>query len=240
MTTRNARVVLVHGAFSDGSYWRRVVRRLWFAGVDSSVAEVDVEGFAADVTGLRRHLDDFPDSDFILVGHSYGGGVISEVAAGDARVVGLVFVAAAVPLAGVPFSEWMTANPSAYQATPVVDSSGRLRLPLLDCINGLAHDLPEQDAYLLWALQKPVGANTFGDSVSREGWREKPCWYLVAEQDRLIPPAGQRQLAKQAEAVTRTVASGHMVALSNPDAVVDLIKEAMHALVPSPLATSGR
>lgn len=230
MPSRQTQVVLVHGAFSDGSYWDRVIRLLHATGVTATAAQVNVQGFAQDVAALRRHLNARGDVDFVLVGHSYGGAVISQVAAGDARVKALVFAAAAGLVAGEPFGAWMEQHPGSYQTNPQLDEGALLWLPVEDCVQGLAHDLPDEDGRMIWAVQKPVAAASFGDSVSAEGWRDKPCWYLVTEHDRLIPPDGQRELARQLRAVTRSVASGHMVALSQPQAVADIIVEALCAV----------
>lgn len=230
MTLRPMEVVFVHGAFSEGSYWKRVMRILIPSGLRLSAAQVNVQGFAADVAALRHHLEARPDTDVILVGHSYGGAVISEVAANNPQIKALVYVAAAAPVAGVPFDVWMAEHPNSHRTTPTLDSHGLLWLSPEDCINGLAQDLSEDDALLLWGVQKPVAAAAFGDSASVEGWRDKPCWYLVAENDRAFSVDGQYELAKQMNATTRSVSSGHMVALSRPEAVADLVREAVTSL----------
>lgn len=223
-------VVLVHGAFSEGSYWRRVLRILTANGVHGSAAQVNVLGFEADVDALRRHLDARADADVLLVGHSYGGALISEVSADNPQVKGLVYVAAAAPVAGVPFSHFMAEHPSFYRSNPILDCHGRLWLRPEDCVNGLGHDLPEDDARMLYAVQKPVAAAAFDDVATREGWRTKPCWYLVTEADRMFDPDSQRLLARTMNAVTRSVDSGHMVALSQPGAVAAIITEAIESL----------
>jgi len=230
MASRPLEIVFVHGAFSEGSYWRKVMRILVASGFRTSAAQVNVQGFAADVIALRHHLDARADIDVILVGHSYGGALISEVAANNSQIMGLVYVAAVAPIAGVPFGVWMAEHPNSHQTTPTLDGCGLLWLSPDDCINGLAHDLPEEDGLLLWAVQKPVAAASFGDSASLEGGRDKPCWYLVTENDRAFSVDGQYELAKQMNATTRSVASGHMVALSHPETVADLVREAIASL----------
>lgn len=230
MASRPLEIVFVPGAFSEGSYWRKVIRILVTSGRRASAAQVNVQGFANDVVALRRHLDARADVDVILVGHSYGGALISEVSASNPQIRGLVYVAAVAPIAGVPFGVWMAEHPNSHPITPALDSCGLLWLSPDDCINGLGHDLSEEDGRLVWAMQKPAAAASFGDSASLEGWRDKPCWYLVTENDRAISVDGQYELANQMNAKIRTVASGHMVALSHPEAVADLVLEAITSL----------
>lgn len=167
----------------------------------------------------------------ILIGHSYGGTLISEVSTDNPQVKALIYVAAAAPLAGVPFGAWMAAQPSSYQVAPEMDADGLLWLTLRDFKEGLGQDLSHAEAELTWALHKPAAAAAFGDSATCEGWRTHRCWYVVAEHDRIIPADSQRELARQMDAKVRTVASGHMVALSNPGAVVEAVEEAIAAVV---------
>ena len=220
-------VVLAHGAGSDGSYWARVISALAASGVRSTAVQLPLSGFDTDVRALRAHLHARTGTPVVLGGHSYGGCVISEVAADNAQVTGLVYTAAAAPIAGVPFGRFMQDHPGDYAMTAHPDSHGLLRLSEDDFTEGLAHDLPVAEARLLWAVQKPFTAAAFGASATAEGWREKPCWYLVADADRVLPPAAQYDLAKQMDATVRSTHSGHMVALSRPDAVADLIRDAV-------------
>jgi pimeloyl-ACP methyl ester carboxylesterase len=226
MTPRPVEAVFVHGAFSDDSHWDQVLAILHELDMPASAAQVNAQGFAADVEALRKHLEARAHADVILVGHSYGGTVISEVAENNPQVRGLVYVAAAAPIAGVPFGAWMAQQPNTYQVSPVPDADGLLRLSVDDFLQGLAHDLPEVEGRLLWALQKPAAAAGFGEATTLEGWRSKPCWYVVAEQDRIIAPEAQRELAKQMDAVTCSVPSGHMVALVHPEVVADAVIQA--------------
>lgn len=238
MTVFDTEVVLVHGAFADASFWRKVIPRLMDDGIGVSAVQLPLSDFRADVSALRRHLDGRPRR-VLLVGHSYGGCVITEVAASNEQVVGLVYVAAAAPLAYVPFRVWMQDNPGAYVAAAEPDSNGLLWMSETDFVQGLAHDLPEREARLLWAVQKPVPVAASSDHVEAEGWREKRCWYLVTVDDRVIPAGSQHDLAQRMSAETRTTSSGHMVALSQPEAVADVVRDAVLACSSSEEGGSG-
>jgi len=235
-------VVLVHGGFVDGSGWRQVHELLTADGYQVSVVQNPTLSLAGDVLATLRVLR-AQDGPCVLVGHSYGGAVITEAGVDDS-VAALAYIAAFVPDAGESVAA-LSADPApGAPAVPIVlpprDGSGNSRAPwwarrrfvFLDRAKfraSFAGDLPAEVAAFLADSQVPWGVDALGGEVTQPAWRHKPSWYLVATEDRIIAPAVQRSMAERAGATVSEVAASHAVYISQPQATADLIKQAASA-----------
>jgi pimeloyl-ACP methyl ester carboxylesterase len=228
---KNLEVILVHGGWSDASCWSKVIQQLRKHDVLASATQLCLNSFESDVLSLAQHIESRSASQLVLVGHSYGGAVITEIASRYESVRALVYVAASAPVAGQSFGDFMQHHPSPVPIVLTPDSYGLLWANSSAFTNVLAHDLPTEENYLLHAVQKPVASALLGDSVNVEGWRQKQCWYVVAEEDRLFAPADQHALAKQLNAKTRSISSGHFVPRSRPEELSEVILEVVRSTV---------
>ena len=222
-------VVLVHGGFVDGSGWQAVYDRLVGAGCRVSVVQnptLDLEG---DVAATRQVLD-AQDGPTVLVGHSYGGVVITEAGRHD-KVAGLVYIAAFAPDKGESVNSLIADPPPGAPVPPILPPrDGFLFLDRDKFHDAFAGDLPADEAAFMADSQVPWGVDALGGTVTEPGWRSKPSWYLVAADDRMIPPPAQRQMAERAGATVSEVAGSHSVYVSQPQAVADLIHTAVESL----------
>ena len=223
-------VVLVHGGFVDGSGWRGVYDRLKADGHRVSVVQNPTLSLDGDVAATKQALDDI-DGPGVLVGHSYGGVVITETGT-DPRVAGLVYIAAFAPDQGESVNT-LIADPSPGAPVPPIlpPRDGFLFLDREKFHDSFAGDLTGQDAAFLADSQVPWGVGALGGAVSDPGWRSKPSWYLVATDDRMIPPPAQRAMAERAGASVTEVSGSHAVYVSEPRTVADLISAAVDSLV---------
>jgi len=217
-------IVLVHGAWADGSGWRGVYDNLRARGYDVSIVQNPVTSLAHDVEAVDRVLAR-QDGPTLLVGHSYGGVVITE--AGDApNVAGLFYVAAFAPDAGESVSTLIGGG----EPPPVQPSTdGFLFFDPAIFPQAFAQDLPAAQAAFLAATQVPPAAAAFETPVSQPAWKTRRSWYVLATEDRVIPPAAQRQMATRANATITEVAGSHAVYISQPKAVADAIDAAARA-----------
>ncbi|MGX9966150.1 alpha/beta fold hydrolase [Roseomonas sp. F4] len=223
-----ATVVLVHGAWADGSSWRRVITRLQARGLTVLAVQNPTTSLAADATATRQVLASI-EGTVVLAGHSWGGTVITE-AGDDPKVKALVYVAAFAPETGQSTGDQVAAHPAPPGLSGVQpDGPGHLRMSVESWIGNVAQDLPEAEARLLAAVQTPLGLPTFTDKVTRTAWADRPCWYLVSTEDRAVSVDLQRQLAARLKARTTELQAGHMSLLSAPDAVARAIEEAVAA-----------
>ena len=223
--TRDKAVVLVHGAFADGSGWEAVYRKLARDGYDVGVVQNPTVSLAGDVAATRAVIAS-RHKPVILVGHSYGGAVITEVGA-DPSVVGLVYVSAFVPDKGESVGA-LSANPPPGAPQPPIlpPQDGFVTLDREKFPAAFAADLEPQKAAFMAAAQVPLGVAALGSPVTGAAWRSKPSWYLVTTQDKMIPPDAQRFMAKRAGSKVQEVAGSHASYISHPDAVSALIEEA--------------
>jgi pimeloyl-ACP methyl ester carboxylesterase len=217
--------VLVHGAFVDGSGWRLVYERLTRDGYRVSVVQNSTLSFEADIEATRLILDR-QNGPTILVGHSYGGAVISE-AGNHPQVAGLVFITAFAPDKGESVNT-LTAHPSPGAPVPPIlpPTDGFLFLDRDKFHASFASDLPETHANFLADSQVAWRVDTVSGVVNQPAWQTKPSWYLIATDDRMIPPPAQRAMAERAGSTVVEIAGSHAIYLSQPDAVADLIKRA--------------
>ena len=223
-------VVLVHGGFVDGSGWRGVYDRLKADGHRVSVVQNPTLSLDGDVAATKLVLDDI-DGPVVLVGHSYGGVVITE-AGTDPRVAGLVYIAAFAPDQGESVNTLIADPPAGAPVPPILPPRhGFLFLDRARFHDSFAGDLSNEDAAFMADSQVPWGVDALGGAVSDPGWRSKPSWYLVATDDRMIPPPAQRAMAERAGASVTEVSGSHAVYVSEPSAVADLINAAVDSLV---------
>jgi pimeloyl-ACP methyl ester carboxylesterase len=223
-------VVLVHGGFVDGSGWRGVYDRLKADGHRVLVLQNPTLSLDGDVAATKLLLDDI-DGPVVLVGHSYGGVVITEVGT-DARVAGLVYIAAFAPDQGESVNTLIADPPDGAPVPPILPPrDGFLFLDRARFHDSFAGDLSNEDAAFMADSQVPWGVDALGGAVSDPGWRSKPSWYLVATDDRMIPPPAQRAMAERAGASVTEVSGSHAVYVSEPRAVADLINAAVDSLV---------
>ena len=218
-------VVLVHGAFADGSGWEAVYKLLKTKGYTVSVVGNPNTGFADDVAATKRVLDR-QDGPVILVGHSYGGAIITE-AGNHSKVVGLVYVAAFAPDANETLLQLLQSGPPAPNSGILPpDASGYIWYDTKKYHSGFCADLPKDQADFLADSQIPVSASVFGATISNPAWKSKKTWYIVAQEDQTIPPDGERFMAKRMNASVTEVKASHLVFMSKPKAVADVIEAA--------------
>lgn len=219
------RIVLVHGGFVDGSGWEKVYRALRKEGFRVSVVQNPTTSLADDVAATRRVIA-AEDGPVILVGHSYGGVVITE-AGTDPRVAGLVYIAAFAPDAGESVASLIEDPPPGAPVPPILPpSDGFLLLDREKFHASFAADLDPELAEFMADAQVPWGLDALAGAVTEPAWRTRPSWYLVATEDRMIPPPAQRGMASRAGATVAEVAASHSVYVSQPEAVVGLIEKA--------------
>jgi len=222
-------IVLVHGGFVDGSGWAAVYRALRAQGFTVSVVQNPTSTLADDVRATKRVLA-AQNGPVILVGHSYGGVVISE-AGNDPAVAGLVYIAAFAPDAGESVASLIKDPPPGAPVPPILPpQDGYLLLDRARFAASFAGDVDPELAAFMADAQVPWGVEALQGVVSRPAWRSKPSWYLVATEDRMIPPAAQRAMSQRAGSTITEVAASHAVYVSQPDAVVRLIASAAKAV----------
>ena len=222
-------VVLVHGGFVDGSGWRGVYDRLTADGFNVSVVQNQTLSLESDVETTTNVLDQ-QDGPAILVGHSYGGAVITESGRHE-RVAGLVYITAFAPDKGESVSTLIADPPPGAPVPPILPPvDGFLFLDREKFAESFAADLPAADAAFMADSQVPWGVEALGGTVSDPAWRSKPSWYLIVTDDRMIPPSAQRQMAERAGATTTEVPGSHAIYVSQPAAVASLITQAARSV----------
>jgi pimeloyl-ACP methyl ester carboxylesterase len=229
-------VVLVHGGFVDGSGWERVYRGLRRQGFTVSVVQNPTTSLADDVAATRRVLDQY-DQPVLLVGHSYGGVVITE-AGNHPRVAGLVYIAAFARDAAESVATLIQDPPPGAPVPPILPpQDGFLLLDKSKFAASFAADVDPDLAAFMADAQVPWGVEALEGQVSQPAWKSKPSWYLLATEDRMIPPGAQRAMAGRAGATITEVAASHAVYVSQPQPVIDLVARAAKEAVVSPIAS---
>lgn len=217
-------IVLVHGAWADGSCWSGVIERLQADGFDVRAPQFPLT-LAADVARLRQVLE-FQEGPTLVVAHSYGGQIVTA-GTDAANVVGLVYVAAFAldegETAGAIYAQGPPSPALEHQFT---DDHGFIWLSEDDFVNHFAADVEPTRARVMYAAQQPLSASVFEDVMGIPAWKSYPTWFLVAEHDEVIPPDGQRQFAARMGATTTELASGHVAMVSHPAEVAELIETA--------------
>jgi pimeloyl-ACP methyl ester carboxylesterase len=221
-------VVLVHGGFVDGSGWEEVYRILKKDGFEVAIVQNPTISLADDVAVTRRVIA-AQSGPVILVGHSYGGVVISE-AGTDPKVAKLVYIAAFAPDKGESVNALIKNPPPGAPVPPILPpQDGFLALDKAKFAESFAADLPPEKARFMADSQVPWGVAALDGAVTEPAWKSKPSWYLVATDDRMIPPDAQRAMSKRAGSTVVEVPGSHSIYVSNPKAVADLIKAAASA-----------
>jgi pimeloyl-ACP methyl ester carboxylesterase len=223
-------IVLVHGAWADGSCWSGVIEGLQAEGFQVRAPQFPLTSLADDVARLRQVLE-FQDGPTIVAGHSYGGQIITALGPDAANVVGLVYIAAF----GLDEGESLGALLSQGPVTPALahlftDSRGFGWLSEDDFVNHFAGDVDPTRAKVLYAVQQPLASSAFGDVMGAPAWKSLPSWYLVAQHDEALAPHAERQFAARMGAATVEIPSSHIAMVSHPDEVADLIETAATAV----------
>ncbi|MCX5602242.1 alpha/beta hydrolase [Streptomyces phaeochromogenes] len=218
-------IVLVHGGFVDGSGWQAVYRLLTRDGFNVSVVQNPTHSLEGDVAVTHQVLDS-QDGPSVLVGHSYGGAVITEAGRHDG-VAALVYIAAFAPDKDESVGT-LIADPAPGAPVPPIlpPQDGFLFLDREKFAASFAGDVPPEDAQFMADSQVPWGLGALNGTVTEAAWRAKPSWYLVATDDRMIPPPAQRAMAERTGATVGEVAGSHAIYVSQPEAVAELIKQA--------------
>jgi len=222
-------VVLVHGAWADGSCWSAVIESLQAAGFTVTAPQFPETSLAADVARLRQVLRRQPGP-IVVAGHSYGGQIMTALGTDAPNVAGLVYVAAF----GLEQGESLGALLGGGPPTPalahlIVDEQGFAWLPEEDFVAHFASGVETGRARIMWAVQQALSMSIFEDVMGVPAWKSLPAWYLVATNDQAIPPDAERMFAQRMGANTIEVPSGHLAMVSHPDEVVRLIEAAANA-----------
>ena len=225
-TTKPATVVLVHGAWADGSSWQRVIPILLEQGVPVVAVQNSTRSLADDLAATRVALDAIPGP-VVLVGHSWGGAVITE-AGNDDKVKALVYVAAFAPGDGESVGDLVNRYPSPPGLSRISDDGkGNLKLSAAGWAEDVGQDLPEAETRILAVLQPPLPTTTFGEPVTQAAWKTRPNWYVVSTEDRAVSVELERACAAAMDARTTELEASHMTPLSRPDAVAAVILDAV-------------
>ena len=227
--TDTPNVVLVHGAWADGSSWSSVIELLQAKGYHVTAPQFPLTSLADDVARLRQVLD-FQDGPTVVVGHSYGGQIMTALGTDAANVVGLVYIAAFALDEGESLGALLSQGP----VTPALahlftDEQGFGWLSEDDFVKHFGGDVDPLKAQVMYAVQQPIAGSAFADVMAAPAWKTLPCWYLVATNDEAIPPDVERQFANRMRATTVEVPSSHLPMVSHPNDVVDLIEWALSA-----------
>ena len=228
-TAALAAVVLVHGGFVDGSGWEDVYKILKKDGYKVSIVQNPTSSLSDDVAATKRALATY-DRPVILVGHSYGGAVITE-AGNDPRVAGLVYIAAFAPDKGESVASLIKDPPAGAPVPPILPpQDGYLLLDAEKFPASFAADVAPDKAAFMAASQVPWGVAALNGAITQPAWKTKPSWYLITTDDKMIPPPAQHFMSKRAGSTVVEVKGSHAIYVSKPQAVVALIEKAAHGV----------
>jgi pimeloyl-ACP methyl ester carboxylesterase len=227
MSRNEVSVVLAHGAWADGSSWSKVIGALKAEGINVFAAPLPLTSLADDVAALDRTLERI-DGPVVLVGHAYAGAVIA--ATRDEKVRSLVYIAALAPDEGETVADvFYRAEPHPQAPKLAPDNHGLIWLPDDAFAQAFAQHASAEEQQLLAAVQRPIAVSCIGVKLGRPLWKERPSWFLVAEQDRMIIPDTQRFMAERMKASVRSHPVDHTPLVTAPGVVVDIIRDAVRA-----------
>ncbi len=218
-------VVLVHGAWADGSCWSDVIQRLQAQGYKVTAPQFPLGALADDVARLRQVLNR-QDGPTVVAGHSYGGQIMTALGTDAPNAVALVYIAAFGLEEGESLGGGLPDPPPPAIANLEFDERGYAWLPEDDYVGHFAADVDPVRARVMHAVQQPLAGSAFEDTMGTPAWKSLPSWYLVAANDEALPPEGQQQIASRMGATTAEVESSHVAMVSHPDAVAELIEAA--------------
>jgi pimeloyl-ACP methyl ester carboxylesterase len=227
--SENATIILVHGAWADGSSWQAIIHPLQESGLNVIAAPIPLTSLGDDAAALKRTIAR-TQGPVIVAGHAYAGAVIAT--ANDDRVKALVYVAALAPDEGETVAEIFykdDTHPRAPQLAP--DADAFIWMPDEGFANAFAQNATEEQIALSRAVQRPISVKSIQEPVPPPAWKSKPTWYLVAEEDRMINPKTQHFMAERMNATVKSFAVDHTPLLTAPDTVVDIILEAAKATI---------
>jgi pimeloyl-ACP methyl ester carboxylesterase len=227
--TSQPNVVLVHGAWADGSCWSGVVRRLQADGYAVRAPQFPLTSLADDVAKLRHVLSTL-SGPTVLAGHSYGGQIMTALGEDAPDVTAIVYIAGFGLDEGESIGKLLgDGPPTPALAGMVTDDQGFGWLPEEDFVKHFAADVDPTEARVMAAVQQPLTLNAFGDVMGVPAWKKHPTWYMVAQQDEVIPPDAERQFAARMGATTTEIAASHVAMVSHPAEVTELIETAARA-----------
>jgi pimeloyl-ACP methyl ester carboxylesterase len=227
-------IVLVHGAWADGSCWEGVIERLQADGYHVTAPQFPESSLADDVARLREVLAR-QDGPTIVVGHSYGGQIMTAMGGDAPNVDGLVYIAAFGLDQGESLGQLLAQGPPTPALAHLdVDDRGFGWLPEDDFVSHFAADVEPVKARAMFAVQQPIATSAFQDVMGAPAWKSHPSWYMVAANDEAIPPDAERQFARRMDAVTVEIPSSHVAMVSHPDDVARFIETAAPE-VPTPI-----
>jgi pimeloyl-ACP methyl ester carboxylesterase len=223
-------IVLVHGAWADGSSWSAVIEQLQAEGYSVTAPQFQMTTLADDVDRLR-HVLSRQNGPTLVVGHSYGGQIITALGTDAPNAVGLVYVAAFGLDEGESIGALLEQAPAGPALAHLdVDERGFAWLPEEDFVKHFAADVDPVRAEVMFAVQQPLHWSALGEVMGVPAWKSLPTWFLIADGDQAIPPDAQRQFAPRMGATTVEVATNHVAMVSHPDDVLQLVKEAVATL----------
>jgi pimeloyl-ACP methyl ester carboxylesterase len=223
-------IVLVHGAWADGSCWSAVIERLQADGYNVTAPQFPETSLAADVARLR-HVLSRQDGPTVVAGHSYGGQIITSLGTDAPNVAALVYIAAFGLDEGESIGALLTQGPPTPALAHLdIDNLGFAWLPEDDFVGHFAADVEPARARVMFAVQQPLAASTLQDVMGVPAWKSYPSWFLVAANDEAIPPDAERQFAKRMGATSIEVAAGHLAMVSHADETAQLIETAAAAV----------
>jgi pimeloyl-ACP methyl ester carboxylesterase len=220
-------IVLVHGAWADGSSWSKVIPLLKEAGFNAVVTQQRLTSLSDDVEIVRRAAESLQDP-VILVGHSYGGAVITEAAQYCPNVAALVYIAGFAPDKGESLALLSSGSPVVPPGAAAIrpDKYGFLWIDRKLFAENFCRDVDQVEAEIMATVQKPLSMVCFEDQITNAGWKKLPCWYQISTDDRMIPPQAEQFMAKRINARTISIASSHASLVSHSKEIADLILEA--------------
>jgi len=223
-------VVLVHGAWADGSCWNGVIEELQRNHYSVVAPQFPLTTLADNVARLRQVLADRPGPT-LLVGHSYGGQIITGLGADAPNVMGLVYIAGFGLDEGESIQGLITQGPPTPATAHLhIDTKGFAWMPQDDFVNHFAADVDQVTANVMYAVQQPLSLKSFEERMGTPSWKTLPSWFLVATEDQVIPPDAERAFAQRMRATTEEVKSSHVIMVSHPDRVTSLIEKATQAV----------